>query len=128
LVGKTVGVNVLKTLLELGLDVWLTKNNVDVPSVRVVEVLFSEMGPALDRGTIDAAVIGEPALSAALKSNDVRVLTDPMILIAPRFLSAAWFSTTQFAQRNPELVARFANVIYETARWANRHHAESAPI
>jgi NitT/TauT family transport system substrate-binding protein len=128
LIGKTVGVNTLKTLLELGLDVYLTKNNVEIPQVRVVEVLFSEMGAAIDRGTIDAAVIGEPQLSAALKANDVRVLVDPMALIAPRFVSAVWFTTQQFAQRNPDAIKRFVSVMYDTARWANRHHLESGRI
>lgn len=50
LIGKTVGVVTIKTLMELGLDVYLAKNNVDIPQVRVVELVFPEMGPAIDRG------------------------------------------------------------------------------
>ena len=86
------------------------------------------MGAAIDRGTLDAAVIGEPQLSAALKANDVRILTDPMPLIAPRFVLGAWFTTQQFAQRYPEAIKRYVSVMYETARWANTHHPESGKI
>jgi NitT/TauT family transport system substrate-binding protein len=128
LAGKTVGMNVVRSIPELGLDMWLAKNDVDIAHVRTVEVLAAEMGPAVERGTIDAFVAGEPALSAALRANNVRVLVDPMSYIAPRFMFAGWFTSAQFAQRNPELLKRFANTIYETARWANRHHTETAQI
>jgi NitT/TauT family transport system substrate-binding protein len=127
-IGKTVAVVTLKTLLELGLDIYLSKGGVEPSQVRVVEMGFSAMGPAIDRGTIDAAVMGEPFLSAALKTNDVRVLVDPMADVAPRLVTGVWITRQQFAQRNPEAVRRFAAVMYETARWANAHHAESAAI
>jgi NitT/TauT family transport system substrate-binding protein len=128
LVGKTVGLNVLKTVLELSLDAYLTKNNVNIADVKRVEVVFSEMAPAIERGTIDAALISEPALSVALKKGEISVLADPNADIAPRFLAGAWFTTRQFAQQNPDLVKRFASAIYETARWANTHHDQSAQI
>lgn len=51
-----------------------------------------------------------------------------MALIAPRLVNAVWFTTQTFAQRNPEAVKRYAAVMYESARWANRHHPESAKI
>jgi NitT/TauT family transport system substrate-binding protein len=128
LVGKTIGVVTLKTLMELGVDVYLAKNNIEASQVRVIEVPFPEMGPAMDRGTIDGAIMGEPFLSAALKNNDVRILVDPMALIAPRLVNAVWFTTRTYAQRNPESMKRFAAVMYESARWANTHHAESGRI
>ncbi|HXP93691.1 MAG TPA: ABC transporter substrate-binding protein [Candidatus Binatia bacterium] len=128
LIGKTVGLNVLRTASELALDAWLVKNGVDAARVKVVEVLASEMGLALERGRIDAFIAGEPALSAALQGNRVYIFADPMSAIAPRYLYAAWCTSQSFAQRNPDLVKRFASAIYDTARWANRHHAETAPI
>lgn len=57
LAGKTIGVNSLKTLLQLGLDVYLTKYNVPTSQVRVVELSLAEAGAAIDRGTIDGAVL-----------------------------------------------------------------------
>jgi NitT/TauT family transport system substrate-binding protein len=128
LVGKTAAVNTLRTLLQLGLEVYLAKSNIAISSMRVVEMSFAEMGPAIDRGQIDAAVFTEPALSKALALNDVRILVDPLPLISPRFVAACWFSTRDFVSRNPEVVKRFASVMYDTARWANRNHKASAPI
>jgi NitT/TauT family transport system substrate-binding protein len=128
LVGKTVGVVTLKTMLELGLDIYLAQSSIDASQVRVVEMTFPAMGPAIDRGTLDAAVMGEPFLSAALKTNDVRILVDPFARVAPRLVTGVWFTTRQYAERNPDVIKRFAAVMYETAHWANTHHPESARI
>ena len=128
LAGKTIGLNTLRTISELSLDVWLASNNVDRASVKFVEVPFAQIIPALGRGAIDAGCPGEPQISAALRAKEIRVLGNPMTAIAPRVLTAFWFCTTPFAKQNPEAIKRFADVIYETARWANSHHGESAPI
>lgn len=108
LVGKTIGVNILGTSVDLAIQAWLVKNGLDAHSVKFIEVLADEVGPAIDRGTIDAFAQGEPALSAALRDNDVRVLADPMPAIAPRFLYASWFATPSFVKNNSDLVRRFS--------------------
>jgi NitT/TauT family transport system substrate-binding protein len=126
--GKTVAVNALKTLSEVALDLWLTQNGADVAKVHTIEIIFAEMGVALERGTVAAALISEPALSIALKSGAVRSLLDPYAAIAPQFLISGWFSTTAFVQRSPEHIKRFQAAIYEAGRWANEHHNESAAI
>lgn len=118
----------LKTILELSLDAYFVKNNVNVADVRAVAMVFSEEGPAIERGTIAAAVLTEPALAVALKQNIVRPLADPNADIAPRFLAAAWFTTRQFTQQNSDLLKRFADAIYETAHWAKNNHDQSASI
>lgn len=128
LAGKTAAVNTLRTLLQLGLEVYLAKSNIAISTMRVVEMPFSEMGPAIDRGQIDAAVFTEPALSKALQQNDVRILVDPLPIVSPRFVAACWFATRQFVERNPETIKRYVAAMYETARWANRNHRASAPI
>lgn len=126
--GKIVALNSLKTLTEAALDLWLSQNGADVAKVRVVEMVAAEMGSALERGTVAAAVLGEPSQSIALKTGNLRTLGDPFAAIAPQFLVSGWFSTTPFAQKNPELVRRFQTAIYEAGRWANDHHNESAAI
>jgi NitT/TauT family transport system substrate-binding protein len=107
---------------------WLAQNGADVTKIRVVELTFAEMAPALERGTVAAAVITEPALSNALKIGNVRSLGDPYLAISQQFLLSGWFSTTTFVQKNPDLVRRFQNAIGEAGRWANQHHDESAVI
>lgn len=126
--GKTVAVNALKTLSEVALDLWLSKNGADTAKVRAVEMVFSAMGPAIERGAIDAAVMSEPSLSIALHGGGVRSLGDPFSTIAPQFLISGWFATAQFVAKSPELVRRFQTAIYAAGSWADDHHDESAAV
>ncbi|MGA2395295.1 MAG: ABC transporter substrate-binding protein [Candidatus Lustribacter sp.] len=128
MVGKTIGVNVLGTSVDLAIEAWFAKNGLDPKSAKFVEVLAAEVGTAIDRGTIDAFAQGEPALSDALHRNDVRVLVDPMPAIAPRFLYAAWYATPQWFKANLDTARRFQNAIAVAARWGNANHAASAVI
>lgn len=126
--GKTVAVSALKDLTQLGALAWLTKNGADVSKITWVELPFAEMGPAVERGTVAGAVISEPSLSAAKSKGLVRVLGKAFDAISPQFLIGAWFTTTSFAQKNPDLIKRFVSAIYETARWANAHQDQSGEI
>ena len=128
MVGKTIGVNILGTSVDLAIQAWLAKNGLDPKSVKFIEILAAEVGVAIDRGTIDAFAQGEPALSDALRRNNVRVLVDPMPSIAPRFLYAAWYATPTWAKANPDVVKRFQTAITVAGKWGNANHAASALI
>lgn len=128
LTGKVVAVNALRTSSEELFDAWLLANGGDPAKLRTVEMPFSEMGSALARGTVDAAVISEPSRSAALRTGAVREFANPTSAIAPQYLLSGWFATTDVVARNPDAIRRFANAIYDAARWANAHHDESAAV
>ena len=125
--GKTIGVSGLNDQSTSAIKEWLDRGGADVTSVHFVEVPFPIMATALAQGRIDAAEIPEPGLSAAL-GGSARLLAKPFDLIAPEFLIGVWFSTTDWVKKNPDAARRFAAAIYEAARWANAHHAESAAI
>lgn len=126
--GKTVAVIGLKTISEVAVDAWLEKGHADISKVRVIEMPFPQMGPALERGTIAAAVLSDPSLSQAKLNNHVRELASTSAAIAPRYLSSAWFTTIPFAEKNPDVVQRFVKAIYEAGRWANVNHDKSLAI
>ena len=126
--GKIVAVNSLKTLSEVGLDAWLTANGADASKVRIVELNISVMGPALERGTIDAGIANDPSLALAIRNNGVRAVVDPNLAIAPRLMGSAWFCMKPFAEANREVVLKFARAMQQTAIWANTHRTESGDI
>jgi len=39
-----------------------------------------------------------------------------------------WFTTQDYAQKNPATVKRFIAATYASGKWANAHHAESLQI
>ncbi|WP_166397640.1 ABC transporter substrate-binding protein [Rubrobacter marinus] len=124
--GKVVAVNGLKNITEVGARAWIDENGGDASSVRFIELPFPQMGAALAEGRADAAVVAEPALTQA--SGDARVLGDAYSAVADEFLITAYFSTSDWAEQNPEVADKFAQAIQEAGKWANDNPEESAKI
>lgn len=124
--GKIIAGSGLGTISGFGPRAWIEANGGDLESVKFVELAFPAMQPALDAGRIDAAMIAEPFLSQARKTD--RVIASPYDTIAKEFLISAYFTTAGFAKEHPELLTRFAAAIHESAVWANKNHAKSAEI
>jgi NitT/TauT family transport system substrate-binding protein len=128
--GKIIALNSLKSSSENLLDAWLAKNGVDSTKLRVSELPSAQMAPALERGTVDAAELFEPAYSIAMKRGTIRMLGVPTAAMSSNneYLQTAWYTTKQFAALNRDAVNKFGAVIYQTARWANTHQHDSALI
>jgi NitT/TauT family transport system substrate-binding protein len=105
---------------------WLVENGADLKKVHFVEMALSEMAPAVSRGTIAAANIGEPQLSAGMAV--LTPLAKTYDAIAPKFLLSDWFSTRDWVAQNKDTAKRFVAAAYETARWANANREQSLAI
>lgn len=126
--GKTIAVSSVRGAESLGLVAWIDQNGGDSTSVHLTELAPSEMPAALVRGTIAAAVVTEPNLSAARALGGLRSLGAPFDPFGSRFLLGGWCANANWVKANPAIVKRFVDAIYATARWANGHHDESAAI
>ncbi len=126
--GKTIAVNALASIQQLGVAEWMDKNGGDSTTVKFIELPVSNLVPSLAAGRIDMALIPEPELDGVRHGNDARVLAPAYTSIAPVFLLSAWITSQQFAHDHPDIVRRVADVFSRTSRWANRHRAETAPI
>ncbi len=124
--GTTVAVVTLVGFGTVALKAWLTQNGADLSTIKFIELTFSAMAPALTRGTISAAVIGEPLYSQS--RDQIRVLGKPYDAIAKDFLINAWFTTRDWLAKNPDTARRLVKVVYDTARWGNAHPDQSLPI
>ncbi len=125
--GKTIAVNALKSQSGVVVDAWLAQGGADISKIHLAELPFSEMPAALEDGTVEGALLGEPVLSLALQRS-VKTLADANLAVAPQYLLSAWFTTSAYAQKNPDLIRRFRTAIYDAGRWANKNHAATAPI
>jgi ABC-type nitrate/sulfonate/bicarbonate transport system substrate-binding protein len=124
--GKIIAVNGLKSISQLGPEIWIDKNGGDSTTVHFIDMPFAEMPQALATHRIDAALVAEPQATTAKK--DARVFASVYDAIGPRFLITAWFSTAAWVSANPDLARKFAMMIYRTAAWANVHHAQTADV
>jgi NitT/TauT family transport system substrate-binding protein len=126
--GKTVAVNALGDLTQIGASAWIDKHGGDSTKVKFLEMVPAEIGAALARGTIEAGVIPEPALTAAEDAGQVKLLGQPYDALGERFLINGWFANADWIKKNPESAKKFADAIYEAGKWANTHRVESAKI
>lgn len=126
LVGRVVAVPTLVGQSTLSLYAWLAQNGVDRSLVKFVEIPQSAVIAALQRGTVDAAVIGEPLITP--NRNDVRDIGHPLDAIAKTFLLSAWFAARSWVEADRDRARRVVAAIYETARWCNTHRDETFAI
>lgn len=124
--GKSVGIDNLRGLPQISVDTWVQKNGGDASTLRYLEIPFPSMAAALQAGRVDAAVIAEPALTAARAST--RLLANTLVAIAPSFFISVWFASKPWLSQNTAIAHRFAVAIGQSARWANSHHEQSAPM
>lgn len=124
--GQVVGVPSLNSGPSIAVQEWLKKNGVDASAVRLIEIPLPAANAALQRGTIAAALNGEPFLSEA--KGAIRILGYPYAAIADQFYTGIWVARGDWADKNPALTRKFIDVIYQSARWANAHQTDSAQI
>lgn len=124
--GQAIAVPVLTSLSALAVKAWLVQNGAQLARVRFIEIPLSGMAAGVERGTVAAAHIGEPFLSAA--GTTVRRLVSPYDSVAKKFVISDWFATRSWLTENPAIVKRLTEVIYDTARWAGKNHDASAAI
>ncbi|GAB3174153.1 ABC transporter substrate-binding protein [Streptomyces incanus] len=125
--GKKVAVNTLKNTMELGVRASVTKSGGDPDKVDFVEMTFDQMPAALDGGQIDAAMVVEPAL-ATIKGQGGREIASSMVDIAPDLTISLYFTSTQYAQKNPEVVKKFQEATAESLAYADSHPDEVREI
>ncbi len=126
--GKTIAVSALNDLSTVSVDTWIEKNGGDIRLVHYVELPVSSMLTAVEDHRVDAAFILYPALAEALSSGKVRAVAACYDAVAPFFVLSGWFTTTDYAAKHPDVVRTFVRVMYEAAKYANRHPAQTAPM
>jgi len=121
--GKTVAVNTLGNFQDATTRAAVEKAGGDPSTVKFVEVPFPDMPAALKSGKVDAVWVPEPFRSAILGSGG-RVLLNTCTTTFPQLQVAQYFTSTQFAQQNPNTVKSFVAGIDESLQYANAHPEE----
>jgi NitT/TauT family transport system substrate-binding protein len=124
--GKTVAGISVGGLDQLYIDEWIDKNGGDIGTVKFVELPPSAMVPALLAGRVDAASLSEPFLD--IERSKLRVLAHDVEAVSPNNMITAWFTTSEWAAKNPATVKAFATAIGEAAVWANKNPEAAAKI
>ena len=126
LAGKAIAVLSLRGIDQSSTEKWIDDNGGASASVKFVEISPPEMPAALARGTVEAAMLAEPYLTGA--KGTVRVLGKAYGAVAKSWLIAGWFSSTDWIAQNPDTVRKFADVMRQSADWANANPVKAAVI
>jgi NitT/TauT family transport system substrate-binding protein len=126
--GTTVAVTSLQGLDPLGAMEWIDKNGGDSRRVKLVELPQTLMGDAVASGRVAAAMMADPAVTAALNAGKVRGLSKSYAYIGNHFFVSCWFSSREWADKNPDVVRRFRIAIDRAGDWATRNPEAAAAI
>jgi NitT/TauT family transport system substrate-binding protein len=121
--GKKVAVNTLKNIVELSVRASVKKAGGDPDKVKFVEIPFDQMPAALDKGQVDAAMPVEPALTT-IRDQGGREIASPLVDVAPNLTVAMYFTSPQYAQKNPAVVKKFQQATAESLAYADAHPDE----
>ncbi|MFC9927726.1 ABC transporter substrate-binding protein [Streptomyces sp. NPDC127190] len=116
LAGKKVAVAVLNNIQSLTLNAVLDAEGAGRPVYR--QVLFPQMGPALERGQVDAVHAVEPFDTAIQGTSGARVLLDGGSGPARGLPASGYVTTATFVTKHPKTAAAFRRAIEAASKLA----------
>jgi NitT/TauT family transport system substrate-binding protein len=121
--GKTVAVNTLQNITEVVVKAALEKQGVDVSTLKLSEVPFPEMAPALEKGDVDAAFSIEPFVTQSV-GDGAEVLNYSYVETESGLQVGAYATAIPFAEQNADAIERFQHAIRENAEYVSAHEDE----
>jgi NitT/TauT family transport system substrate-binding protein len=121
--GRTVAVNTLDNIAEVVVKAALEKEGVDVSGIKLVEVPFPEMWPAVEKGRADAAFNIEPFVTSSVREG-AKVINYSYVVTEPNMQVGAYVVTKQFAEENADTVKRYSDAVAETAEYVTDNQDE----
>ncbi len=124
---RTVATNNLHNIGDLTVRASVRKAGGDPTKVKFIEISFPDVPAALAKNRIDAAFLVEPFLTVA-KGGGSKVLAWNLIDAAPNLMIAAYFTTSEYADKNPDVVKRFTDAINKSLSYTAEHPDEARAI
>ena len=118
----------LNDYFSLAARAWTDQHGGDSATVKLTEIPMSQTRAAVETGRIDAAVVVQPFFQDAAADPKIRIIGDPSSAIGAHLMQSAWFSSTDFATKNPNVIANFMRAMREASTYVNGHHAETADL
>ena len=115
--GKTIAVNTLKNICEVTIRASLAKMGVDDSTLKFTEVPFPDMNAALEAERVDGACVVEPFVSQG-KAGKAKGINPFYVNTAPDLTVATYFTSTQYAEENADVVKRFVTAMEQSLDYA----------
>jgi NitT/TauT family transport system substrate-binding protein len=117
LAGKTVAVNTLRNIGDTTVRQSVEKAGGDPDAVKFTELPFPDMPAALAESRVDAAWLVEPFLTIAKEQGATEIASN-LVDTHDNTMIAAYFSSKQLIESDPDLVERFTEAMNESLDYA----------
>jgi NitT/TauT family transport system substrate-binding protein len=128
LAGKVIGVSTVNDMVEAAAMLWIDKHGGDSRASKWYEIKSVEMAAAVEVGRLDAAIMVEPGYTNAKDRLKLIGLPYEAVNNGRPFQTAGVIANKTWADTNPDLARRVAQVMLHTADWANTHPAEEVAL
>jgi NitT/TauT family transport system substrate-binding protein len=125
--GRTIAVNTLNNICEVTIKASLEDMGVDVETLKFTEVPFPDMNAALEAERVDGACVVEPFVSQG-KAGAARGIDPFYVNTAPDLTVATYFTSTQYAEENPDVVDRFVSAMNRSLEYAQANPEEARGV
>jgi NitT/TauT family transport system substrate-binding protein len=113
LIGKTVGVPGINSVIDVMFRKWLVNNHVPLDKVKVVEGPLPQLPDMLKSGSVDFVAIVEPLRTRIVSTNTGYIAAEYFAEVNPDVLVSAWLASDDWVRKNPEAVKGFRASIDE---------------
>ncbi|MGK5172565.1 ABC transporter substrate-binding protein [Geodermatophilus sp. CPCC 205761] len=121
LAGKTVATNTINAIGDSVVSASVRADGGDPDTINFVELPFPNMAAAVLAGDVDAAWLVEPFVTLAAQQG-IRVLTTPLNDFTDVQIEVStYFTSTQFATENADVVERFTTAMEQSLTFAQEN-------
>ncbi|MQA63229.1 MAG: nitrate ABC transporter substrate-binding protein [Actinophytocola sp.] len=127
LAGKTVAVNQLNNIGDTTIREVVDQAGGDHSDIKFVELPFPDMPAAVEEGRVDAAWVVEPFLTITTKQG-ARQVASNFAATHTELMVAAYVTSRELIESNPDLVKRFTEAMNESLTYAQENPDEARRI
>jgi NitT/TauT family transport system substrate-binding protein len=128
LIGKTVGVPAINSVIDVVFRKWLLNNKVPLNQVKVIEAPLPQLPDVLKSGNIDYLAIVEPFRSRVVATHTGYIAAEYFAEVNPDVLVSGWIASADWANKNPEAVKNFRASIDEGLAFIRKNPDEARQI
>ncbi|HHU38765.1 MAG TPA: ABC transporter substrate-binding protein [Propionibacterium sp.] len=125
--GKKIAVNTLNNIQTTTINNQIREAGGDPTGTQYVELAFPDIVPAVERGDVDAGQVVEPFRTIGL-SSEMRSVGSNYATTDPNLVIAMYFTTKDYAEKNPEIVEGFTTAMNKSLEFAEANPDEARAI
>jgi NitT/TauT family transport system substrate-binding protein len=126
--GKTVATNSIGDYLSIAIMGWVDGAGGDSKTLRFIEVPRAATSAAIVAGRVDAGILAQPNLNAAIASGSCKTIGYPLDVFGKQYVATVYVTAPAFAAANGAVLARFRRALSEGSADADAHQDQALSL